>query len=229
MLAVIQPGGRWIPGGILGRAAASDTPDAVPCVCAGRPNWMARSTPATVPGGPAVPHVLSLAKVVWQQQHQQYQQQKVPAMPHNTSRRGLWPPPPRARPPSMALPASHPLLACGDHAPTRAPHTRTHTCIPVSPIHPPTHPRRYEGRIVQQLIRNDGGSGDYQEITPDMLGIWNTVLNVSGNTGPWEGAARSGGPVATVGSRLWAVWVQPCWHMATWRVLAAGHGACCNI
>jgi hypothetical protein len=58
---------------------------------------------------------------------------------------------------------------------------------------------------VQQLIRNDGGSGDYQEITPDMLGIWNTVLNVSGNTGPWEGAAGGGGQAAAVGSRLWAV------------------------
>ncbi len=35
---------------------------------------------------------------------------------------------------------------------------------------------RYEGRIVQQLIRNDGGKGDYVETTPPMLGIWNTLL-----------------------------------------------------
>ncbi|KAK9809928.1 hypothetical protein WJX72_001872 [[Myrmecia] bisecta] len=35
---------------------------------------------------------------------------------------------------------------------------------------------RYEGRIVQQLIKNDGGKGDYQEVTPAKLGIWNTLL-----------------------------------------------------
>ncbi|EFJ42027.1 hypothetical protein VOLCADRAFT_110035 [Volvox carteri f. nagariensis] len=35
---------------------------------------------------------------------------------------------------------------------------------------------RFEGRIVQQLIRNDGGAGDFKEITPPMLGIWETLL-----------------------------------------------------
>lgn len=35
---------------------------------------------------------------------------------------------------------------------------------------------RYEGRIVQQMIRNDGGEGNYTEVTPPMLGIWETVL-----------------------------------------------------
>jgi ABC-type nitrate/sulfonate/bicarbonate transport system substrate-binding protein len=35
---------------------------------------------------------------------------------------------------------------------------------------------RYEGRIVQQLIKNGGGTGDYTESVPDMLGIWNTLL-----------------------------------------------------
>jgi len=35
---------------------------------------------------------------------------------------------------------------------------------------------RYEGRIVQQLIKNGGGTGVYSETTPDMLGIWNTLL-----------------------------------------------------
>ncbi|KXZ43661.1 hypothetical protein GPECTOR_83g273 [Gonium pectorale] len=35
---------------------------------------------------------------------------------------------------------------------------------------------RFEGRIVQQLIRNDGGKGDFQESTPPMLGIWDTLL-----------------------------------------------------
>jgi len=35
---------------------------------------------------------------------------------------------------------------------------------------------RFEGRIVQQMIRNDGGKGDYTEAVLPMLGIWNTVL-----------------------------------------------------
>lgn len=35
---------------------------------------------------------------------------------------------------------------------------------------------RYEGRIVQSLIRSDGGRGDYDEITPPVLGIWNTLV-----------------------------------------------------
>lgn len=35
---------------------------------------------------------------------------------------------------------------------------------------------RYEGRIVQEMIKFDGGSGDYLELTPDKLGIWETIL-----------------------------------------------------
>lgn len=35
---------------------------------------------------------------------------------------------------------------------------------------------RFEGRIVQKLIQNDGGKGDFVEDTPPMLGIWNTLL-----------------------------------------------------
>jgi len=31
---------------------------------------------------------------------------------------------------------------------------------------------------VQQMIMNDGGKGDYTEVTPPMLGIWETVLAV---------------------------------------------------
>jgi hypothetical protein len=42
---------------------------------------------------------------------------------------------------------------------------------------------RFEGRIVQQLIRNDGGAGDFKESTPPMLGIWDTLLKVGGR---WE-------------------------------------------
>lgn len=35
---------------------------------------------------------------------------------------------------------------------------------------------RFEGRIVQRMIQTDGGTGDYIEDTPPMLGIWNTLL-----------------------------------------------------
>jgi len=44
------------------------------------------------------------------------------------------------------------------------------------PLAHPSATIRYEGRIVQQLIQADGGSGDYIELTPPMLGIWNTLL-----------------------------------------------------
>lgn len=36
---------------------------------------------------------------------------------------------------------------------------------------------RYEGRIVQEMIKSDGGSGDYVEVANlPMLGLWETVL-----------------------------------------------------
>lgn len=38
---------------------------------------------------------------------------------------------------------------------------------------------RYEGRIVQQMIKNDGGAGEYTEVVSPMLGLWNTLLNGS--------------------------------------------------
>ena len=37
---------------------------------------------------------------------------------------------------------------------------------------------RYEGRVVQQMIMNDGGKGEFDESTPPMLGIWETLLAV---------------------------------------------------
>eukprot|EP00854_Cymbomonas_tetramitiformis_P029918 gene29918-37339_t len=40
---------------------------------------------------------------------------------------------------------------------------------------------RYESRIVQQMIKNDGGKGEFSEITPPMLGIWNTLVNGEAN------------------------------------------------
>mmetsp|Transcript_5775 Transcript_5775/g.13711 ORF Transcript_5775/g.13711 Transcript_5775/m.13711 type:complete len:359 (-) Transcript_5775:52-1128(-) len=36
---------------------------------------------------------------------------------------------------------------------------------------------RFEGRIVQQLIKNDGGKGDFAEECPPMLGIFNSLLS----------------------------------------------------
>ena len=51
----------------------------------------------------------------------------------------------------------------------RPPNINALCCLPSS---------RYEGRIVQQMIRSDGGKGDYTEVTPPMLGIWETVLAV---------------------------------------------------
>ena len=35
---------------------------------------------------------------------------------------------------------------------------------------------RFEGRIVQRMIINDGGSGAFVEETPPMLGIFDTIL-----------------------------------------------------
>ncbi|KAG2441969.1 hypothetical protein HYH02_009763 [Chlamydomonas schloesseri] len=57
---------------------------------------------------------------------------------------------------------------------------------------------RFEGRIVQQLIRNDGGKGDFKESTPPMLGIWDTLLKAEADATwvfmGWEGieAKRKG-------------------------------------
>jgi len=45
--------------------------------------------------------------------------------------------------------------------------------------------RRYEGRIVQEVIRADGGKGDFVEVTPATMGIWDTLLKVVPDSGPW--------------------------------------------
>ncbi|KAF6254748.1 NMT1/THI5 like-domain-containing protein [Scenedesmus sp. NREL 46B-D3] len=59
---------------------------------------------------------------------------------------------------------------------------------------------KYESRIVQQMIRADGGSGDYIETTPPMLGIWSTLLSGSADATwvflPWEGVAAQRANVA---------------------------------
>lgn len=57
---------------------------------------------------------------------------------------------------------------------------------------------RFEDHIVAQLIRNDGGEGTIESVTPPKLGIWNTVLEGDADATwvftPWEGlrAERDG-------------------------------------
>ncbi|ACL24836.1 ABC transporter substrate-binding protein [Chloroflexus aggregans] len=57
---------------------------------------------------------------------------------------------------------------------------------------------RFERAIVAQMIRNDGGKGEFDEIFPPKLGIWETLLtSVADATWvfmPWEGvqARRAG-------------------------------------
>ena len=54
---------------------------------------------------------------------------------------------------------------------------------------------RYEGRIVQKMIQNDGGKGDFEELVPAKLGIWNTLLQGEADAtwvfSGWEGCAAS--------------------------------------
>ena len=35
---------------------------------------------------------------------------------------------------------------------------------------------RFEGRIVQRLVQNDGGAGDFEEVVLPHLGIWERLL-----------------------------------------------------
>jgi NitT/TauT family transport system substrate-binding protein len=57
---------------------------------------------------------------------------------------------------------------------------------------------RFEDHIVRQLVKNDGGGGYLDIITPPKLGIWNTLLNGEADATwvfmPWEGvmAERDG-------------------------------------
>jgi len=58
-------------------------------------------------------------------------------------------------------------------------------CLASSGIHRPadldgkvyaSYKARYEDEIVRQMIKNDGGSGDFKIEYPEKLGIWNTIL-----------------------------------------------------
>lgn len=59
---------------------------------------------------------------------------------------------------------------------------------------------RYEDKIVQQMVRNDGGDGDFQIIYPEKLGIWNTLINGKCDATwifrPWEGVEAEGREIA---------------------------------
>ncbi|MBQ0909914.1 ABC transporter substrate-binding protein [Flavobacterium sp. F-328] len=50
---------------------------------------------------------------------------------------------------------------------------------------------RYEDKIVQELVKNDGGTGDFEISYPAKLGIWNTLLSKQANAtwifNNWEG------------------------------------------
>lgn len=54
---------------------------------------------------------------------------------------------------------------------------------------------RFEGRIVQRMIRADGGEGEYEEVVAPMLGLWNTVLSPAGEPGATD-----------------ATWIFTCWE-----------------
>ena len=64
---------------------------------------------------------------------------------------------------------------------------------------------RFEDSIVAQMIRNDGGEGSFESITPPKLGIWDTLLDGEADATwvftPWEGllAERDGIDLDTFG------------------------------
>jgi ABC-type nitrate/sulfonate/bicarbonate transport system substrate-binding protein len=50
---------------------------------------------------------------------------------------------------------------------------------------------RFEDEIIRQMIRNDGGTGQFSSLRPARLGIWNTLLTGEADATwvflPWEG------------------------------------------
>lgn len=78
------------------------------------------------------------------------------------------------------MPLSLPPLAPHTHC--LLPTVRPPACFQLEGKRYASYAARYEGRIVQSLIKNDGGSGEYQELVLPMLGLWNTLLQVG-----WKG------------------------------------------
>lgn len=69
---------------------------------------------------------------------------------------------------------------------------------------------RYEGRIVQELIKADGGTGVFTETVPPMLGIWNTLLAGKADaTWVFMGATPSRHGAARRPKTCWADWSRP--------------------
>ena len=44
------------------------------------------------------------------------------------------------------------------------------------PTNSASYGARFEGRIVQRLIQNDGGAGDFEEVVVPHLSIWQRLL-----------------------------------------------------
>ena len=55
---------------------------------------------------------------------------------------------------------------------------------------------RYEDKIVKELVKNDGGSGNIKITYPDKLGIWNTLIDGKADAtwifDNWEGVEAEG-------------------------------------
>lgn len=114
---------------------------------------------------------------------------------------GLCPPCPAHTPlapfprPNNSSPPLHPAAPSPGPHPSHHPHippTSPHAAPPLASLPPrptpATPPPSYEGRIVQEMIRRDGGAGEFTESTPPMLDIWDTFLQVGGGPalGPGE-------------------------------------------
>ncbi|WP_299063479.1 ABC transporter substrate-binding protein [uncultured Polaribacter sp.] len=59
---------------------------------------------------------------------------------------------------------------------------------------------RYEDKIVQELVKNDGGKGDFKISYPEKLGIWNTLLEGKADAtlifNNWEGVEANDKTIA---------------------------------
>lgn len=59
---------------------------------------------------------------------------------------------------------------------------------------------RYEDKIIQELVKNDGGNGDFTISYPDKLGIWNTLIEGKADAtwvfDNWEGIEAEGKNIA---------------------------------
>lgn len=73
---------------------------------------------------------------------------------------------------------------------------------------------RYEGRIVQEMVRADGGKGDFVEVTPATMGIWDTLLKVVPDPGP-QLKCQCGCNATIFRELIWAVPISAADHSYT--------------